>query len=98
MSKDLLKKFKFDQCSPLKTPMAPSLKLHSDLKPVNVTKYIVMISSSLYLIACRPYIMFSTCLFAIYQTNAKDLHFSVVKTCFRYLKGTPNLGLSTLKY
>ena len=92
---DLLKKFSLVDYSPMKTPMATSIKLDVDPtgKPVNVTAYRGMIGSLLYLTASRPDIMFSTCLCARYQACPKESHLATVKRIFRYLKGTPNLGL-----
>ncbi|KAJ9557132.1 hypothetical protein OSB04_011746 [Centaurea solstitialis] len=52
-----------------------------------------MIGSLLYLTASRPDIMYSTCLCARYQAEPKESHLTAVKRIFRYLKGTPNLGL-----
>lgn len=52
-----------------------------------------MIGSLLYLTASRPNIMFATCICARYQANPRESHFISVKRTFRYLKGTPNLGL-----
>jgi hypothetical protein len=52
-----------------------------------------MIGSLLYLTASRPDIMFSTCLCARFQSDPKESHLIAVKRIFRYLKGTPNLGL-----
>nr|GFA59332.1 hypothetical protein [Tanacetum cinerariifolium] len=43
--------------------------------------------------ACRPDIMFATCMCARYQANPNEHHVSAVKRIFRYLKGTINLGL-----
>ena len=37
--------------------------------------------------------MYSTCLCARYQSDPKESHLTAVKWIFRYLKGTPNLGL-----
>ncbi|KAI3697734.1 hypothetical protein L6452_30831 [Arctium lappa] len=37
--------------------------------------------------------MYSTCLCARYQSEPKESHLIIVKRIFRYLKGTPNLGL-----
>ena len=93
--KDLLNKFDMNQCSSMKTPMAPPVKLDADTdgKSVNVTTYRGMIGSLLYLTASRPDIMFSTCLCARYQANPKESHLIAVKRIFRYLKGTPSLGL-----
>ncbi|KAI3735667.1 hypothetical protein L6452_15175 [Arctium lappa] len=93
--KDMLKKFDLTQASAMKTPMAPPLTLNKDPsgKPVNVTAYRGMIGSLLYLTASRPDIMYSTCLCARYQSEPKESHLIAVKRIFRYLKGTPNLGL-----
>ncbi|KAI3685467.1 hypothetical protein L6452_34711 [Arctium lappa] len=93
--RDLLKKFNFENSSPMKTPMAPPLKLHADPDGVSVdiTSYRGMIGSLLYLTASRPDIMFATCLCARYQVNPKESHLAAVKRIFRYLKGTMNLGL-----
>jgi hypothetical protein len=93
--KDLLNKFGYKDCSPMKTPMATATKLDEDLsgKSVDVTAYRGMIGSLLYLTASRPDIMFATCLCARYQSCPKESHLQAVKRIFRYLKGSPNLGL-----
>ncbi|KAJ9542059.1 LOW QUALITY PROTEIN: hypothetical protein OSB04_028565 [Centaurea solstitialis] len=92
---DMLKKFDLTSCTPMKTPMAPPQSLDKDSKgkPVDVTLYRGMIGSLLYLTASRPDIMYSTCLCARYQAEPKESHLTAVKRIFRYLKGTPNLGL-----
>ncbi|KAI3715006.1 hypothetical protein L6452_21969 [Arctium lappa] len=93
--KDMLKKFDLTQTSAMKTPMAPPLTLNKDLsgKPVNLTVYRGMIGSLLHLTARRPDIMYSTCLCAHCQSEPKESHLIAVKRIFRYLKGTPSLGL-----
>ncbi|KAJ9564972.1 hypothetical protein OSB04_000938 [Centaurea solstitialis] len=90
---EMLKKFDLTSCTPMKTPMAPPLTLDKDSKgkPVDVTLYRGMIGSLL--TASRPDIMYSTCLCARYQAEPKESHLTAVKRIFRYLKGTPNLGL-----
>src|ERR687886_229713 len=92
---ELLSKFGFKDCSSMKTPMATATKLDQDVKgkPVNITAYRGMIGSLLYLTSSRPDIMFATCLCERYQANPKESHLAAVKRIFRYLKGTPNLGL-----
>ncbi|GJX73855.1 hypothetical protein Tco_0312450 [Tanacetum coccineum] len=52
-----------------------------------------MNGSLIYLTASRPNIQFSTCLCARYQANPNESHLIAVKRIFRYLKGTPSLGL-----
>ncbi|KAI3701418.1 hypothetical protein L6452_26471 [Arctium lappa] len=91
----LLKKFDFENCSSMKTPMVPPLKIHADStgKSLDITNYRGMIVSLLYLTASRPDIMYATCLCARYQANPKESHLAAVKRIFRYLKGTMDLGL-----
>ncbi|GJU60557.1 hypothetical protein Tco_1238323 [Tanacetum coccineum] len=62
-------------------------------KAVNETRYRGMIGSRMYLTTSRHDIQFSTCLCARYQANPKESYLIVVKRIFRYLKGTPSLGL-----
>ncbi|GKD21370.1 uncharacterized mitochondrial protein-like protein, partial [Tanacetum coccineum] len=93
-AKDLLKKYEINGSS-VKTPMVPRNNLGPDLsgKAVNVTQYRGMIGSLMYLTASRPNIQFSTYLCVRYQANPKESHLIAVKRIFRYLKGTPSLGL-----
>ncbi|GJX08270.1 hypothetical protein Tco_0196202 [Tanacetum coccineum] len=80
--------------------MVPPNNLGPDLsgKAVNETQYRGMIGSLMYLTSSRPDIQFLTCLCARYQANPKESHLIVVKRIFRYLKGTPSLGLWYPKY
>ncbi|GJV69305.1 hypothetical protein Tco_1484814 [Tanacetum coccineum] len=75
--------------------MVPLNNLRHDLsgKAINETQYRGMIGSLMYLTTSRPDIQFSTCLCARYQATPKESHLIVVKRIFRYLKGTPSLGL-----
>ena len=52
-----------------------------------------MVGSLLYLTASRPDIMFATCLCARFQADPRESHLIAIKRIFRYLKGTPNLGI-----
>ncbi|GKB67195.1 hypothetical protein Tco_0928607 [Tanacetum coccineum] len=52
-----------------------------------------MFRSLMYLTTSRPDFQFFTCLYARYQSNPKESHLVAIKRIFRYLKGTPNLGL-----
>ena len=81
------------------TPMSPATKLDKDErgKDVNQKLYRGMIGSLLYLIASRPDIMFSGFLCARFQVCPKESHLSAVKRIFKYLIGTPNLGLWYLR-
>ncbi|KAK1402380.1 hypothetical protein POM88_001985 [Heracleum sosnowskyi] len=93
--KDLLKKYQMEDSSTSKTPMPTATKLDKDEtgKKVDITSYRGMIGSLLYLTASRPDIMFATCLCARFQSDPKESHLIAVTRIFRYLKGTPNLGI-----
>ncbi|GJT02791.1 hypothetical protein Tco_0823960 [Tanacetum coccineum] len=84
---DLLKKYDINGSS-VKTPMVPLNNLGPDLngKAINETQYRGMIGSLMYLIASRPDIQFSTCLYTRYQENPKESHLIAVKRIFKYLK------------
>ncbi|KAI3714929.1 hypothetical protein L6452_21891 [Arctium lappa] len=92
---EILEKYKLNDSTSMKTPLATGVKLDSDPsgQSVDIKTYRGMIGSLLYLTASRPDIMFATCLCARYQANPKESHLSVVKRIFRYLRGTPSLGL-----
>jgi hypothetical protein len=94
-TKDLLKRFKMEDCKPIKTPMPSNglLDLDDGGKPVDQTLYCSMIGSLLYLTAFRPDIMFSVCMCARFQACPKEPHLSAVKIILRYLKHTPSIGL-----
>ena len=47
----------------------------------------------MYLTVSKPDIMFNVCLCARFQKEPRENHLSTVKHIFRYLIGTPNLGL-----
>ncbi|KAJ9553558.1 LOW QUALITY PROTEIN: hypothetical protein OSB04_017603 [Centaurea solstitialis] len=92
---EFLKKYKLTEVSPMRTPMATSLKLHKDLSGASLECKLFrgMIGSLLYLTASRPDIMFATCICPRYQSDPKESHLSAVKRILRYLKKTPSLGL-----
>ena len=94
-TKDILKKFKMDDCKPIKTPMPTNghLDLDEGGKLVDQTLYCSMIGSLVYLTTSRPSIMFSVSMFGRFQANPKKSHLSVVKRILRYLKFMPSIGL-----
>jgi hypothetical protein len=65
-NKDLMKRFKMEDCKPIKIPMPTNghLDLDEKGKLVDQTLYRSMIDSLLYLTASRPDIMFSVCMCA----------------------------------
>ncbi|GJV60886.1 hypothetical protein Tco_1466986 [Tanacetum coccineum] len=75
--------------------MVPPNNLGHNLagKPVNETLYRGMIELLMYLTATRPDIQFSTILCVRYQSCPKESHLIAVKQIFKYLNGTPSVGL-----
>jgi hypothetical protein len=74
-TRDLLKKFKMDDCKPIKTPMPNNghLDLDEGGKSVDQKLYCSMIRSLLYLTVSRPDIMFSVCMCARFQATLRNL-------------------------
>ncbi|GJX52752.1 retrovirus-related pol polyprotein from transposon TNT 1-94, partial [Tanacetum coccineum] len=90
-----LKKYGFDSCDPVDTPMVEKSKLDEDKegKAVDPSHYRGMIGTLLYLIASRPDLQFAICMCARYQARPTEKHLLAVKRIFRYLRGTVNRGL-----
>ncbi|GJT91094.1 retrovirus-related pol polyprotein from transposon TNT 1-94 [Tanacetum coccineum] len=62
-------------------------------KTVDPTHYRRMIGSLMYLKSSRPDLVFAVCMCARYQARPIEKHLHAVKQIFRYLRGTPNMGL-----
>ncbi|XP_050919100.1 secreted RxLR effector protein 161-like [Lathyrus oleraceus] len=92
---ELLKRFNMDNCKAMSTPTGSRTYVDQDESGVSIdiTKYLGMIGSLLYLTASRPDIMFSVFLRARFQENPKESHLIVVKRIMKYLKGTTNVHL-----
>nr|GEV27580.1 retrovirus-related Pol polyprotein from transposon TNT 1-94 [Tanacetum cinerariifolium] len=94
-----LKKYSFESCDLVDTPMVEKSKLNEDKegKAVDPSHYRSLIGTLLYLIASRPDLQFSICMYARYQARPTKKHLHAVKRIFRYLRGTVNRGLWYLK-
>ncbi|GJS55136.1 retrovirus-related pol polyprotein from transposon TNT 1-94 [Tanacetum coccineum] len=90
-----LKKYGFESCDPVDTPMVEKSKLDEDKegKAIDPSHYHGMIGTLLYLTASRPDLQFSICMCARYQARPTEKHLNAVKRIFRYLKGTVHRGL-----
>nr|GFC14420.1 uncharacterized mitochondrial protein AtMg00810-like [Tanacetum cinerariifolium] len=88
-----LKKYGFESCNPVDTPMVEKSKLDEDKegKAVDPSHYCGMIGTLLYLTASRPDLQFAICMCARYQARLSKKH--AVKRIFRYLRRTVNQGL-----
>ncbi|GJY16150.1 hypothetical protein Tco_0386572 [Tanacetum coccineum] len=90
-----LKKYGFNSCDPVDTPMVEKSKLDEDKegKAVDPSHYRGMIGTLLYLTASRPDLQFVICMCARYQARPTEKHLHAVKRIFWYLRGTVNRGL-----
>nr|GEW98900.1 hypothetical protein [Tanacetum cinerariifolium] len=90
-----LKKYGFESCDPVDTPMVEKSKLDEDKegKSVDPSHYRGMIGTLLYLTSSRPDLQFAICMCARYQARPTEKHLLAVKKIFRYLRGTVNRGL-----
>nr|GEX45644.1 hypothetical protein [Tanacetum cinerariifolium] len=90
-----LKKYGFESCDPLDTPMVEKSKLNKDKegKDVDPLHYRGMIGTLLYLTASRPDLQFAICMCARYQARPTENHLDAVKMIFQYLRRTVNRGL-----
>nr|GEY05719.1 retrotransposon protein, putative, unclassified [Tanacetum cinerariifolium] len=94
-----LKKYGFESCDLVDTPMVEKSKLDEDKegKVVDLLHYRGMIGTLLYLTASRPDLQFAICVCARYQAWPTEKHVHAVKRIFRYLRGTIHRGLWYLK-
>ncbi|KAM1652550.1 hypothetical protein ACFXTN_004992 [Malus domestica] len=94
-TKEILKKFKMDNCKPISTPVECRVKLtkHDKGKNVDPTFFKSLVGSLCYLTCTRPDILYAVGLVSRYMENPTTTHLKTVKRILRYLKGTVNFGL-----
>nr|KAJ0190827.1 hypothetical protein LSAT_V11C800451990 [Lactuca sativa] len=97
---EILKKFNFDNCSPVSTPIDPSLKLLPNKGSlVSQLEYSRAIGCSMYtIISYRLDIAYVVGRLSRYTSNPSTHHWQVVTRVFKYLKGTMNYGLTYSRY
>nr|GFC07353.1 uncharacterized mitochondrial protein AtMg00810-like [Tanacetum cinerariifolium] len=90
-----LKKYGFESCDPMDTPIVEKFKLDVDIegKAVDPSHYHGMIGTLLYLTASRHDLQFAICMCAWYQARPTEKHVHAVKRIFPYLRGTVHRGL-----
>ena len=91
----MLKKFQFEDCKPVCTPMTTGCKLskEDESKTVDPKHYRSMIGSLLYVKSSRPDVKQVVGMVDRFQAGPKESHVHAMKIIFRYLKGTIYLGL-----
>nr|KAJ0189167.1 hypothetical protein LSAT_V11C800436000 [Lactuca sativa] len=93
---EILKKFNFEKCSPVSTPIDPSLKLLPNKgSPVSQHEYSRAIGCLMYaMISTRPNIAYVVGRLSRYTSNSSSHHWQAVSRVFKYLKGTMNYGIT----
>jgi hypothetical protein len=88
--REMLKRFRMEDCKPITTPMQTSCKLRKDddSKSTYQRKYRSMIGSLLYVKPSRLDVMQAVGQVARFQAAPNKSHVLAVKRIFKYLKGT----------
>ena len=96
----ILAKFNFANCSPVYTPVDPTVKFRPNKgTPVNQLEYSRAIGCLMYaMISTRPDIAFAVGKLSRYTSNPSALHWQALGRVFQYLKGTMNYGLTYSGY
>jgi hypothetical protein len=92
----VLKRFNFQDCSPVSTPFDPSAKLVPNKGiAVNQLEYSKAIGSLMYaMISTRPDIAFAVGKLSRYTHNPSLIHWQAMNRVFKYLKGTMDYSLT----
>jgi len=94
---EALERYRLSDCTPVKTPMEPGLRLSKDMAPktpeeeaqMKGTPYMNAVGSLMYLaITTRPDIAYAVGVLCRFNQNPGVIHWKAVKHLFRYLKGT----------
>nr|KAJ0199666.1 hypothetical protein LSAT_V11C600325220 [Lactuca sativa] len=96
----ILIKFNFENCSPVSTPIDPSLKLlPNNGSPVSQLEHSMAIGCLMYaMIGTRPDIAYVVRRLSRYTSNPSLHHWQAVSIVFKYLKGNTNYGLTYSGY
>jgi hypothetical protein len=94
-AREVLERFKMDDCNPMQVPIIPGTKLTRDGEgeKIDSTYYKQMIGSLMYMTATRPDLTYVVSLISRFMEAPTELHYQVVRKILRYLKGTLDYGL-----
>jgi len=94
-ARDVLKRFRMINCSPVSTPMVVSTQLSRDQNEMDFDSIIFrkLVESLMYLTATRPDIMYGVSLISRFMDTPKNSHWQAGKRLLRYIAGTMNHGI-----
>lgn len=94
-ARNLLERFRMEQCKTAATPLQQNLKLSSDdgTKQVDATLYRQLVGSLIYLTTTRPDLAYSVSVLSQFMSRPLDSHWNAAKCVLRYLSGTCNYGI-----
>ncbi|KAL5794737.1 hypothetical protein ACOSP7_003331 [Xanthoceras sorbifolium] len=94
-AKEILKKFKMDDCKPINTPVEYEIKLskHDKGESIDPTFLKSLVGSLRNLTCTRPDILHAVGLVSRYMEDPTTTHFKAAKRILRYIKGTLDFGL-----
>nr|GEU91898.1 hypothetical protein [Tanacetum cinerariifolium] len=96
----ILKKFKREDCSPVRTPMDPVEKFKPNTgKPVDQLENSRAIGFLMYAMKSnRPDIAYAVGILSRFTSNPSRQHWKAITRIFKYLRGTKDYGLSYIGY
>ena len=94
-AKEILKKFKLEECKEMSTPMNQKEKLCKEdgADKIDQAHFRSLISCLMYLTATRPDIFNAVSILSRFMHCASELHLKAAKRVIRYVKGTCNFGI-----
>ena len=94
-AKEVLKRFRMDDCNPVNTPVDCGTKLskNDEGKTVDPTRFKSLVGSLRYLTCTRPDILYGVGLVSRFMEEPKETHWKAAKQILRYVRGTMNHGL-----
>jgi hypothetical protein len=93
--KEILKRFKLEDCKEVSTPMVLKTKLQKEDGAENADEgiYRKIIGCLMYLTATRPDILHAVSILSRFLNFPSELHMMAAKRVMRYLKGTKSFGV-----
>jgi hypothetical protein len=94
-AKEILKRFKMEDCKPVSTLVDCGVKLsrHDKGKVVDATLYKSLVGSLRYLTCTRPDILYAVGLVCQYMEEPRSTHWKTIKQILHYIRNTLSLGL-----